>query len=826
MNAPNELQSIRRRKSLDDWLANQRRRMKLRFPLIDFDSEHWPIRTLYKTDQVDWNFTKPLADFAGKDVSYGEALRCLAAEMVIAGKPKSLDYGVKPYRLLARVASDPLFDLTLHHLRQIETDGLNKARKNPASALRIGSFLGYLERKLLGQLAAIRVIPRLGFHVRAEVKAELRNLDITHRARLTSGQGDLLDRKMEAFNDAFNALVDNPLGRNGTPVLSTMDREAICAMTIMLCAPARINEPLCMSIDDHVTVDDYAVKSIGVEDVLHRAHQMLLMKGSKGADWSAKPVLLFMMDALNYCIDIVREQGRRSRMLVDWYQKNPTRLYLPPELEHLRGQVVTRHQLAQIIYMTPATPTAAKKGTANNYFDEIKDRVFKRAKPDLLTNEVKARGRRMIDCMLWADAEALLLRKVHDAMADCRRVTRDNHYQGDLSKMLFLLDRDEVPFLPYAIRYNMIRRCLKLSDSDRKMTRPPTLFQKLNITMPVGNRIQFAEMDSHDPRRWLTTMGLAHGERLSDVIINKWANRCNLAQLKKYDLRTAETRAVQAAMPEASKLAELTDLSNGLIALEKLEDRFGLDAAVVIAHDAGIAMTSMDAVTEAIENRPVARSSRGIIIVYPQRFGVCFHQHHERPCRNYSNDLEASCITCNEGAFAKGHIPTNDEIRKIATQLFGSVLRHLENLALSHNRTIADDPAMLAEHMLALAENGLDRATMVQFAVHLIDDFHQIKHLLKDRQLASRLEQAFVARGVVKALDAPSVANGALIKYHNPTQHAEPLLEIALDAHGGREQVARDELALIAKHLQFAPEALELTDERHLIAPDNDMEID
>lgn len=60
------------------------------------------------------------------------------------------------------------------------------------------------------------------------------------------------------------------------------------------------------------------------------------------------------------------------------------------------------------------------------------------------------------------------------------------------------------------------------------------------------------------------------------------------------------------------------------------------------------------------------------------------------------------------------------------------------------------------------------------------------------------------------------------MKYHNPTQHAEPLLERALEEHGGRGEVERDEQALVAKYPLFAPKALGLKDERHLIAPDDD----
>ena len=120
--------------------------------------------------------------------------------------------------------------------------------------------------------------------------------------------------------------------------------------------------------------------------------------------------------------------------------------------------------------------------------------------------------------------------------------------------------------------------------------------------------------------------------------------------------------------------------------------------------------------------------------------------------------------------------------------------------------------------MLTLVEKGLSPSLMEQLAIHLIEDFHKIKHLLKDRLLARRLEQAFASRGVVKLLDDSTVANGALIKYHNPKRHSEPLMEIALDEIGGREKVENDEQDLIAKYPQLAPKAFGLKDERHLIA--------
>ncbi len=818
MNKHIDIDLLKHRQALDDWLADCKRRINLRFPNIDFDAFFWPIRTLYQTAQQDWYFTEPLADLAEKDSSYRDALRCFVAEMILDGKPKHISDPVNAYRQMAAISPHVLFHITMLDLRQLEERLLTHAKENPQAANRASSTLSVLS-KLTTQLARKGVLPALGFYARASIKAELKKIRTTHQARKRDGKAELLDRRMESFNEAFNRMVD------GAPELSARDRVALCAVALLLCAPSRINELLCMSIDDHVTVEDYAQRTIGELNAVHSAHQMLLvtMKGSKGAEWSPKPVLNFMIDVFHYCISIIQYHGKRSRMLVEWYQRHPNTLYLPPDLEHLRGRAISRRNLERIIQLNGNLPDEQVNQTAILYFKELADRQFKGPNPAFTQKKGKGPlGHRMIDYLTWADVEALLLNKVNAALDQCRRVTFLNPYQGDLAKMLFLFDDNKQPFLPGAANYQSLARTLKLTEKQRTNRYPPTIFQILHITMPVGGKVKIAEIESHDPRRWLTTMALIHGEKLSDVLINKWANRCKLSQLKHYDLRTAEIMAAQAAMPEVEALKELTDLSNGMATMETLEDQFGLQVAIVTADDAGIAMTSMDAVAEAIENRPIAKSSRGIIIIYPQRFGVCFHQHHEKPCRNYSNDLSVSCLTCNEAAVTKGHFPTNEEIRRTSALLFSSVVRHLENLVLTHNRNIADDFTALGEHMLTLIEKSLSKDTLDELAVHLIEEVNQIIHLLKDRHLARRLEQAFVARGFVKRLDDPTVRCGALMKYHNPTQHAEPLLERALEEHGGRGEVERDEQALVAKYPLFAPKALGLKDERHLIAPDDD----
>lgn len=803
MNSYTELDQTHRQQALANWLEECKRRMGLKFPKIDFESDHWPIRALYKTQQRDWRFTMFFADFELKDRSFCDVARCLMAETIIEEKQKGIERALFGLRLLKNSQTQRVFDITLHDLRKIEDDCLNQAKENPVAAGKFSNSLSLLERQI-PLLSDKHVIPSLGFHVRHEVKVEFYNLYNSHKKEQKAGGNTILDRKIEAFNDALNALVGND------PRLSAIDRVALSAATRLMCAPSRINEVLCSSIYDHVTVEDYGQPPVATEkDLLHRAHQQLLvtMKGSKGAQWSSKPVLNFMIDAFHYTTDVIQSHGQRSRMLVQWYMQQPTKLFLPPELEYLRGMDLSRNDLRKIVYLTDTPPILTTY--VNGVFNELKDRKLQARNLNATTKIGRINGHKIIDLVPWAYVEKLLLQRIHIAMDKCRWVTQANHYEGDLSNMLFLFDLNDTPYLPYAINYTSINKRLSRKTTTCNESRPPSLFEKLGITMPVDGKIEVAWIETHDPRRWLTTMALRHGENLSDVLVNKWANRLSLSQLKNYDFRSAEEKAAISRMPES---AELIELSHNLGKLTKLEEPFGLKPSIVTVHDAGVSVTSMVKVMQAVEDRPIARTSEQIIILYPSTYGICLHQHHETPCRRYD-----SCLPCNNNIVVKGHLPTNDEIRKSAEFVHKSIVRQLERLILAFNRGVADDPEMFAVHLLMLVEKGLN---LEQMADYLIDEFHQIRHQIKDKLLAKRLEEGFVAKGFVQRLGDDKVASGALMKYNNPALHAAPGIDMALDSHGGREQVARDEKRLIEKFPQFSPKGLGLKDQRHMIEAD------
>lgn len=755
--------------------------MALKFPLIDFDADSWPVRTFYKTKQRDWYFTAPVADFASRDPSFTAALRCVMAEAVIAGKPKVLHNHCEGFRTLKEVHAETVFEISLSDLRKLE-DAAYQGGLHKGAATTYARLLAF--QRSVDLMTKKRVIPPTGFHLQPNVKKELWVASVNAQKTTRALRGSLLDGRIEAFNDAVEALLDND------PRLAAGDRVAIAAGLILLTAPSRINEPLCCSIDDYVEIESYIDRPQDrTRDTLNQAHQMLLvmMKGSKGAQWSPKPALTFMINAFHYARNVILQYGRTSRTLVEWYEKHPETLYLPPELEYLRHKDLDSLDMARIVNLREDSEAAPLRS-------EMCHQYMKALDSEARWEERDGYRKRTVP---FAAAERLLLKKVREAMSECRRVTQGNPYLGVLSKMLFLFDGERSPFLPQAFNSTQVNKRLKLGKY-RRQERPneKNLFEKLNITMPVGGKVEYASIDSHDFRRWLTTQAMHHGDQLSDVLINKWTNRKSLRQLAAYDYNSGEVIAEACAMPES---AELTDLSDGLTKMKDAEEAVGLKTQMVVVSDAHVKMTSMKDIRQAVEDRPVARVSSQILVIYPDWFGACVHQHYETPCRRYS-----SCLPCNKHLTIKGDEPSNQRVRERKEDLFSSILHQLEDLVIVHNRGIADEPDSLEAHIMALTTQGLDLSEMTE---RLIDDFHALRSRIKDKRLAAKLEEAFVAKETVRYLDDPRIEEGAIIMYHNPACHEAPTQERVISVYRSREEREDATRKLMAEYPEFGAKA-------------------
>jgi hypothetical protein len=802
------LEIARRLTALQKWASDRERDMVRRWPQVEFGADKWPLQTLYATKMSDISFVPTGEDFKNSDSAYMLAARCIAAEAALAGATKSVEGQLAGWRLLHQL-DVPLAEITAKHLNDLEAS-LYSACK-PTLARQLSQKFEALSSQL-EQLGQKGVIDRLLWSVSQQTRAGLRKLRTGRQNAVKAAKASNLDSKIEALSDATACMLKNDSR------LKADDRAALAAVNILMCAPSRINEPLCLGVEDRYTLEDYVSRAEHkAKDELHRVHQLLLIKGSKGADWSPKPILNFMIELAGRCWQVLMDLGKRSRELVLWYEANPDKLYLPVGLEHLRGKQIFKSELWQIVNLTTAAPPTNGVGTQKQWQELIALKVVKAVdNPRLLRSDGQRNGIKTIQVVEWSDLEALMLSRVRDRMAAMRNVAKGTKYNGKLSNMLMLFDSEHSPYLPDTVRYMWLRKRLKHTAHEQKVESTPTLFKKLNIEMVEDHHVITAYIETHDPRRWLTTQALQARERLSDVLINKWANRIKLSTLDDYDLRSAELKADQAAMPD---LQELADISSGLAELEALETQYGLTTEIVVANGASVAVTSVQHVYEATEGRAVARTSNQIIILYPTRFGICLHQHHETPCRSYKK-----CVGCDNQIAVKGHAPSNHEWRKENELAHQSIVNQLQALITARNRQIADDQDLLDAHLLALVGEGLDAETM---ASELIRRFHEVKDQIRDASLKSKLHDAFVANGMVEKLNDPDVASGAVIKYHNPARHASPGLERAIDARfGGRSAMAAESEEFYRDHTEFAPTELGLHDERHLLEDvgDNDDE--
>lgn len=808
MNHTVEFESIRGTIALNSLADDIRKEMSKRWPKVNFDASEWRINTHYQTTLLDVFFDTSIRTFESLDHFYILALRCIVGRMALEGKIKTSRATLKAWILLQHQAV-PLFHLRIHHLAGLERTVVSRASPtSAATALMNLTRLGVL----LDELARLKVIGPIGWSPSADTKASLRQSVEQWRLKAKVRKPiELLDRQIEGLSDATTAMLSND------ERLSNEDRSAIAVANLLMCAPSRINEPLCMRVTDRYTIEEYA-KAPDFDDrgKLFQAHQLLLMKGSKGADWTGKPILNFMIALADICWNKILNFGQRSRMLLKYYEENPARLYLPPDLEYLRGTWITKEALWKIINLSTSEPKPGD-GVWNTLAKPTKDEpiaVVMIDNPRTHRSDGQRNTFSKIPALPWAFVEKALIKRVRERISAMRRVTAESRYEGPMSEMLMLVDVVNSPYLPQSWSGNRVRSRLKTPLWAARENCDPSVFIKLGIQITRGDTLVDCYIEPHDIRRWLTTKALDARERLSDALINKWANRLNISQLDYYDMRTSDQKAAQSSIPIPQ---ELQSISNGLAALEGIEKEYGLSTGISVAHGDGSVITDIDSVLQATESRPVARSSNQIIILYPNRFGVCLHQHHETVCRAYNGCADG----CNEQLTVKGHFPTNDEWRRREELNNRGIVNQLEALITARQRDISDDPATLDAHLLTLV-SGTNVQTM---AGELISRFHEIKDRIRDVSFRNELEAAFVSTGIVKRLDDPAIPGGSLIRYHNPSKHAAPGFERAIEVQlGGRQVIQQKTQRFYQEHPELSPMPLGLKDESHLIGDQADDE--
>lgn len=267
------------------------------------------------------------------------------------------------------------------------------------------------------------------------------------------------------------------------------------AAAIMCSAPERINEVFRLGLHSEVQ----QTTSTG-EPVYG-----LRWYPSKGAAPQVKWIVQSMTATVRKAIARVRKISEPARALAQWYEENPTRLYLPAELEHLRG--VTTLRLA-----------------------ELSEILFVRSVPHTVTAEwcrthgVKliARGR-----VRFTDVEAAVLAMLpgNFPIAHAGQGLR-------YSEALFLVRKNELHGSRTTYRCMFVK--LEPSDIHDRLSKHrfarDTIFEKFGYREPDGSRIS---VSTHQFRHYLNTVAQIGG--LSQLDIALWSGRSRVAENKAYD---------------------------------------------------------------------------------------------------------------------------------------------------------------------------------------------------------------------------------------------------------------------------------------------------
>lgn len=272
----------------------------------------------------------------------------------------------------------------------------------------------------------------------------------------------------------------------------------ITSIAAILCsAPDRVNEVLNLRADCEVHSERPGVpKAYG-----------LRYWPSKGAEPMVKWVVSSMADVVADAIKRLRQQTEEARKVAAWYEENPKSLFLPEQLEHLRGRSdLSMTEAMDILFVAPtlggtewckrnAVPLQGKGKQAVVSFEDLERAVvvqLPRGFP-FMSAEVGLR---------YSEALCVVLRNAMHGQRGTYRCLFDAVDQGVVSTGL----------------------------GNRSKHGFPSVFDRLGFFEADGTPVAIR---SHQFRHYLNT--LAHAGGMSELDIAKWSGRLDVRQNSAYN---------------------------------------------------------------------------------------------------------------------------------------------------------------------------------------------------------------------------------------------------------------------------------------------------
>jgi hypothetical protein len=370
------------------------------------------------------------------------------------------------------------------------------------------------------------------------------------------------------------------------------DRIVTSFVTLAMFAPSRGSEILSLPVNciRHVEGDDGVMMGLAWDPA---KGGMPLTKFAASEQFEK-----LATDTISFLLDL----GASARCAARWYAENPGMLYMPTDMEHLRGQPLTLGEVSKIL----GKPTTIQPGHATRY-GLVK--VGKTNDP-IRGDGIKRLWRPLFD---FSSLEKTVLAKLPQIFPILDGSTGLKWHEA-----LFVLPENALN--PIAETLCNVPSILSINQINNQLGANPggvTIFSRHGKTQRDGSP---TAITTHGFRHLLNT--LAQSKYLSESLIAFWSGRKSVKQNEWYD-HVPQEAFIQAYLKLGDNVGELSSgeaLSNkvqGLIASHGLTEHQAM----------GIEL--------------------GAISV--TRFGLCKHDYALTPC-----PLDKDCSNCSEHVFVKG----------------------------------------------------------------------------------------------------------------------------------------------------------------------------
>jgi hypothetical protein len=274
----------------------------------------------------------------------------------------------------------------------------------------------------------------------------------------------------------------------------------ISSIVAILCStPDRINELLYLAADCEVT---QTIPSTG------QSAYGLRWRPAKGAEPMIKWVIPSMADVVREALSNIRRLTQEARDVAKWYEENPSQLYLPSHLDHLRGrEQLSTQELAEVLFVDPVDPVAVRTWAKSNKLADA--------------------SRSLKETWAFADVQAAVLAKlprgfpVANAELGLKYSDALCLIQVNLLHVEKATLRGELGMINHE---HLSNRLANRADNQRSM------FDRLGFTEPDGSPIR---VTTHQFRHYLNTLAQVGG--LSQLDIAKWSGRKDVGQNADYN---------------------------------------------------------------------------------------------------------------------------------------------------------------------------------------------------------------------------------------------------------------------------------------------------